>query len=153
MKSRRLLAALPASLAVGVRRMPTVIASQAFIDPRAEIGQDVEIGPFCVIGPDVTLEGGCRLLNSVTIIGKTSIGRDNVFFPNSVIGTYPQDKKFKVGFIYVGPKDDYGYNYEHDRGRKAVEAAMKDVEVMTAENIPETAEVERYIADHKLYTP
>ena len=32
---------------------------------------------------------------------------------------------FKVGFIYVGPKDDYGYNYEHDRGRKAVEAAFK----------------------------
>src|SRR5439155_2369138 len=54
-----------------------------------------------------------------------------------------QDKKFKVGFVYVGPKDDYGYNYEHDRGRKAVEAQLKDVEVMTAENIPETAEVER----------
>lgn len=54
-----------------------------------------------------------------------------------------QDKKLKVGFVYVGPKDDYGYNYEHDRGRKAVEAALKDVEVMTAENIPETAEVER----------
>ena len=35
------------------------------------------------------------MLNSVTIIGKTTIGRDNVFFPNSVIGTYPQDKKFK----------------------------------------------------------
>ena len=50
---------------------------------------------------------------------------------------------FKVGFIYVGPKDDYGYNYEHDRGRQAVQAALKDVEVMTAENIPETAEVER----------
>ncbi len=55
----------------------------------------------------------------------------------------PGAKTFKVGFIYVGPKDDYGYNYEHDRGRKAVEAAFKGMEVMTAENIPETAEVER----------
>jgi len=71
------------------------ISPLAVIDPNASIAPDVEIGPFCVIGPDVTLEGGCRLLNSVTIIGKTTIGRDNVFFPNSVIGTYPQDKKFK----------------------------------------------------------
>ena len=59
----------------------------AVIDPNANIADDVEIGPFCVIGPDVTLEGGCRLLISVTIIGKTTFGRDNVFFPNSVIGT------------------------------------------------------------------
>jgi UDP-N-acetylglucosamine acyltransferase len=71
------------------------ISPLAVIDPSANIATDVEIGPFCVIGPDVTLDGGCRLLNSVTIIGKTTIGRDNVFFPNSVIGTYPQDKKFK----------------------------------------------------------
>jgi UDP-N-acetylglucosamine acyltransferase len=71
------------------------ISPLAVIDPSASIAEDVEIGPFCVIGPDVTLEGGCRLLNSVTIIGKTTIGRDNVFFPNCVIGTYPQDKKFK----------------------------------------------------------
>lgn len=54
-----------------------------------------------------------------------------------------QAKKTTVGFIYVGPKDDFGYNYEHDRGRQAVEAAIKDVAVLTAENIPETAEVER----------
>ena len=52
-------------------------------------------------------------------------------------------QKFTVGFIYVGPKDDYGYNYEHDLGRKAVEATLKNVEVLTSENIPETAEVER----------
>ena len=71
------------------------ISDRAVIDPSANIAPDVEIGPFCVIGPDVTLDGGCRLLNNVTIIGKTTIGRDNVFFPNSVIGTYPQDKKFK----------------------------------------------------------
>ena len=74
--------------------MPKVHPS-AVIDPSANIAEDVEIGPFCVIGPDVTLAGGCRLLNSVTVIGRTTIGRDNVFFPNCVIGTYPQDKKFK----------------------------------------------------------
>jgi UDP-N-acetylglucosamine acyltransferase len=35
------------------------------------------------------------LLNSVTVLGKTTVGKDNVFFPNAVIGAAPQDKKFK----------------------------------------------------------
>ena len=52
-------------------------------------------------------------------------------------------EKFKVGFIYVGPKDDFGYNYEHDQGRIYLEKHLPGIEVMTAENIPETAEVER----------
>lgn len=73
------------------------ISPHAVIDPSAEIAEDVEIGPFCVIGPDVKIGSGCRLLNSVTILGRTTIGNDNVFFPNSVIGAAPQDKKYKGG--------------------------------------------------------
>ena len=71
------------------------ISPQAVIDRQAELADDVEVGPFCVIGPDVKIESGCRLLNNVTILGKTTIGKDNVFFPNAVIGAAPQDKKFK----------------------------------------------------------
>jgi UDP-N-acetylglucosamine acyltransferase len=43
----------------------------------------------------VKIGPGCRLLNNVTILGDTTIGRDNVFFPNAVIGMAPQDKKYK----------------------------------------------------------
>lgn len=71
------------------------ISPQAVIDPKAQIAENVEVGPFCVIGPDVKIDSGCRLLNNVTILGKTTIGKDNVFFPNAVIGAAPQDKKFK----------------------------------------------------------
>src|SRR5687768_16732197 len=71
------------------------ISKHAVVDKNAEIADDVEIGPFCVIGPDVKIGAGCRLLNSVTILGDTTIGRDNVFFPNTVIGGAPQDKKYK----------------------------------------------------------
>lgn len=71
------------------------ISPHAIIDPHAEIAEDVEIGPFCVIGAEVKIESGCRLLNGVTILGRTTIGKDNVFFPNAVIGASPQDKKFK----------------------------------------------------------
>lgn len=71
------------------------VSPHAVIDPAAEIAEDVEIGPFCVIGPEVKIDTGCRLLNNVTILGKTTIGKDNVFFPNAVIGAAPQDKKYK----------------------------------------------------------
>lgn len=49
----------------------------------------------------------------------------------------------KIGFIYVGPAADYGYNMSMDLGRLGVEAAIDGVETVAFENIPETAEVER----------
>lgn len=43
----------------------------------------------------------------------------------------------KVGFIFVGPKDDYGYNQAAFEGSEAVKKAFPDIEVMTAENVAE----------------
>jgi UDP-N-acetylglucosamine acyltransferase len=70
------------------------ISPNSYIEPGAEIAADVEIGPFCRVGPHVGLESGCRLLSHVVITGHTRIGRDNIFHPNSVIGGVPQDKKY-----------------------------------------------------------
>jgi len=47
-----------------------------------------------------------------------------------------------IGFIYVGPKLDYGYNYSMDQGRLFVESKLK-VKTLSQENVPETAEVTR----------
>jgi basic membrane protein A and related proteins len=47
-----------------------------------------------------------------------------------------------VGFIYVGPKDDFGYNQAAYDGSEAVAAAFPDIEVIQAENVPETSEAE-----------
>jgi len=71
------------------------ISSLASVDPRADIAADGEIGPFCVIGPDVKLGAGCKLMAHVTVMGRTTIGAGNVFFPQSVIGGAPQDLKYK----------------------------------------------------------
>ena len=43
----------------------------------------------------------------------------------------------KVGFIFVGPKDDYGYNQAAYAGSQAVAKKFPDMEVLTAENVPE----------------
>lgn len=52
-----------------------------------------------------------------------------------------------VGFIYVGPKDDFGYNQAAYEGSQAVEEAFPDLEILQAENVPETAEAEAVMED------
>lgn len=71
------------------------ISPLAVIDPNARLAADVEVGPFCVIGPDVTLGAGCKLYNHVTILGRTTAGPNNTFYPNAVIGAPPQDLSYK----------------------------------------------------------
>jgi UDP-N-acetylglucosamine acyltransferase len=71
------------------------ISSHAVVDPKASLADDVEVGPFCLIGPNVTLDSGCRLISHVSISGHTRIGRNNVFHPNAVIGGPPQDLRYK----------------------------------------------------------
>ncbi|WP_373230355.1 BMP family ABC transporter substrate-binding protein [Cohnella sp.] len=58
---------------------------------------------------------------------------------NSTMGTGGS----AVGFIFVGTKDDYGYNQAAYLGSVAVEEANPDLKVLRAENVPETAEAER----------
>ena len=57
------------------------------------------------------------------------------------------DDEFTVGFIYVGPKDDFGYNQAAYEGSKAMEEEVGDVKVLQAENVPETAESEQVMQD------
>jgi UDP-N-acetylglucosamine acyltransferase len=74
--------------------MPT-IHSTAQVDPRADIAENVEIGPYALIGPQVRIGAGTRIGAHVIVEGRTRIGADNRLHPFSVIGGEPQDKKFK----------------------------------------------------------
>jgi UDP-N-acetylglucosamine acyltransferase len=71
------------------------ISPLSFVDPKACVADDVEIGPFCAVGPDVTLGPGNRLISHVAIAGHTTIGAGNTFYPNCVLGSAPQDKKYR----------------------------------------------------------
>jgi len=60
-------------------------------------------------------------------------------------GAAHAQQKLKVGFVYVGPVGDFGYSYQHDLGRQAVDKALGDkVETTFVENVPE-ADSERAI--------
>ena len=57
----------------------------------------------------------------------------------------------KVGFIYVGPTGDFGWTYEHDQGRLAVEDAYGDaVQTSYVEKVPESADAERVLTQMAL---
>src|ERR1700757_671888 len=67
----------------------------AILDPSAEIADTVEIGPYCIVGPQVRIAAGTRLMANVFVEGPTWIGEDNIFYPYSTVGVAPQDLKYK----------------------------------------------------------
>ncbi|MBX3425172.1 MAG: acyl-ACP--UDP-N-acetylglucosamine O-acyltransferase [Pirellulales bacterium] len=71
--------------------MATSIAANAWVDPRAELDEGVEIGPFSMVGPEVRIGAGTRLVGHVTLMGQVELGRDNILYPHAVIGGEPQD--------------------------------------------------------------
>jgi len=71
----------------------TKIHPTALIDKKARIAGDVEIGPYSIIGPDVTIGAGTRILSHVVIEGGAELGERNVVTHHACIGTPSQDKK------------------------------------------------------------
>lgn len=74
---------------MGSRIHPTAV-----IDPSAEIGDEVEIGPYCVIHAGVTLADGCWLQNHVTLAGPLKVGANCRFYAFGSIGQRTQDLKY-----------------------------------------------------------
>ncbi|MPZ58497.1 MAG: acyl-ACP--UDP-N-acetylglucosamine O-acyltransferase [Rhizobiales bacterium] len=69
----------------------------AVVDRHAEISADVEIGPYCVIGPNVSIAEGCRLVAHVHVTGHTSIGAGTDVCPFASLGTPPQSVRYRGG--------------------------------------------------------
>src|SRR5579885_1684731 len=67
----------------------------ALVDPRARIAEPAGIGPFCVVGEEVEIGPGIRLMGHTYLEGPTWIGADNLFYPYSTVGVAPQDLKYQ----------------------------------------------------------
>ncbi len=77
--------------------MATLISPLAAVDPRATLGADVHIGPFCRIGADVVVGDRTHLESHVVLDGRTRLGCDNHVYPHTVIGAPPQDISYRGG--------------------------------------------------------
>jgi UDP-N-acetylglucosamine acyltransferase len=71
------------------------IHQTAIVDSDAMLADDVEVGPYAVIGPAVTIGAGTVIGPHTRIEGPTQIGERNQFIGQSSFGTPPQDYKFK----------------------------------------------------------
>ena len=72
-----------------------MIDSRAVIHPSARLADDVEVGPFTVIGADVEIGAGTKVHSHVVIKGPTTIGCNNTIFQFSSVGEDCQDKKYR----------------------------------------------------------
>ncbi|WP_437227173.1 acyl-ACP--UDP-N-acetylglucosamine O-acyltransferase [Planctomicrobium sp. SH661] len=99
--------------------MPTFISPLAQVEPGAQLGNDVYIGPFCLVGGSVRLGDGCRLDSHVVIVGNTTIGDRNRFWPNAVIGADPQDYSYRDGAptsVVIGDENQFREGVTVNRG-------------------------------------
>jgi len=67
----------------------------AIISPKAELGRNVAIGPYSIIGEDVILHDDVRVASHCVIEGPSEFGKASVFFPFVSAGQIPADLKYQ----------------------------------------------------------
>lgn len=72
-----------------------MIHRTALIDPTAELGADVSVGPYCIVGPHVTVGARSSLAGHTVIERNTRVGDGVKIGYGTVIGSDPQDLKYK----------------------------------------------------------
>ncbi len=77
--------------------MPANIHPTAIIEPAAELGRDVEVGPYAYVGGHTVIGDGTRLHHHASVEGHTTLGKNCEVFPYACIGGKSQDLKFKGG--------------------------------------------------------
>jgi len=71
------------------------IESTAQVASSARIAEGVSIGHYSIIGPEVEIGQGSVIGDHCVITGSTTIGKNNKIFTGAVIGSVPQDLKYK----------------------------------------------------------
>ncbi len=78
-----------------------VIHPTAIVDPKAELHESVEVGAFSIIEGDVVIDEGTAVGSNAVIAGGSRIGKHCRIFNGAVIGTAPQDLKYKGEKTYI----------------------------------------------------
>jgi len=84
----------------------------SYISKKANIHSSVKIGPYCVIGDNIEIGENCVLHSHISLSGNTKIGKNNIFYPFSSIGSSPQDLKYKgeKSFLIIGNNNTFREN-------------------------------------------
>ena len=85
------------------------IHETAIIHPKAELGEDVEVGPFSIIDEDVKIGAKTKIGPYVHVKKWSIIGEDCEIYESVVIGSEPKDLKYKPGdrsFVIIGDRNN-----------------------------------------------
>jgi UDP-N-acetylglucosamine acyltransferase len=99
-----------------IRTHPT-----ALISAEADLGEDVQVGPYVVIEGPVIIGAGCVLRPFAHLIGPLTLGRNNQVFSGAVIGEQPQHVKYKgeLTRTEIGDNNIFRENVTVHRGTTA----------------------------------
>ena len=80
------------------------IHTTAIVDKKAKLADDIEVGPYTIIGPNAEIGKGSVIGSHAIVEGCTTIGEGNHIFTGAVIGSIPQDLKYKnkKSFLKIG---------------------------------------------------
>lgn len=84
----------------------TKIHPTAIVDTKAELGDNVEVGPYSIIEDDVMISEGTKIQSHALIAAGTRLGRNVFVGKGAVLGTKPQDLKFKNEKTYLEVGDN-----------------------------------------------
>lgn len=95
-----------------------MIHPTALVDDAAQIGENVSIGAYSIIGAGVVIGDDCKIGPHVVIEGPTTIGKNNTFYQFGSIGAAPQDKKYagEPTTLVIGDGNTFRENVTLNRG-------------------------------------
>jgi len=73
------------------------IHSSAIVDPKADLGENVVVDAFAMVGPHARIGDDCHVFHHATVEGRVSLGRGNLIYPYSLIGGLTHDLKYQGG--------------------------------------------------------
>ena len=126
------------------------IHRSAIVEDGARIGDNVRIGPFCVIGSQVEIADDAVLDSHVVIDGRTRIGVGTRIFPHAVIGAPPQDISYRgdVTTVEVGSNCIIRENVTIHRGTshgRGVTRVGDDCYLMVGAHIAHDCEIGNHV--------
>jgi UDP-N-acetylglucosamine acyltransferase len=90
----------------------------ALVAPEADLGDDVQVGPYVVIEGPVRVGAGCVLRAGCRLVGPLTMGRDNTVFSNAVLGEQPQHLRYagEATRVEIGDHNIFRENVTVHRG-------------------------------------
>jgi len=107
--------------------MMSQVHPNSFISKEVQLGNNVKIGPFCNLNGNIKIDNNTELKSHVSITGKSTIGKNNIFYPFSNIGCDPQDLKFKGedSDLIIGDSNIFRENVTISKG--TLDGGMKTI--------------------------